>query len=336
MPPPVDSVQRDLRTVLNAIDEQKKLNLLLMQQMDELQCQLEDLHVSTETERECLGGQGDSSVRSRVGGIDVAVRVPRQRLRFEFALASHCNLNCAGCSHFAPLAKEEYPDPEETRRAFDRLSQLFGGECEYIHLMGGEPLLNPQCEEYLRMARKAFPRGDIYLMTNGVLLLQMEDDFYQICREENIIISVTHYPINLDQEAIRTKCEAHGVRFEYFRGNEPQTHFQRYLLDPAGGQDGERNYLRCPHANSCLFLYGDRMYPCGIGAHMRIFEEYFQTGMALDEEDGVDIYGVRSGRDLLYQLAKASPRCRYCQVDHWQETAPWSQSTKSIKEWVRE
>ena len=315
LPPPVDSVQRDLRTVLNAIDEQKKLNLLLMQQMDELQCQLESRQ-----------GQKD----------DMALRVPRQRLRFEFSLASHCNLNCAGCSHFAPLAKEEYPDLEETRRAFERLSQLFGGECEYIHLMGGEPLLNPECAEYLRMARKAFPRGDIYLITNGVLLLQMEDDFYQICREKNIIISVTHYPINLDQEAIRTRCEEHGVRFEYFRGDEPQTHFQRYLLDPSGSQDGESNYLQCPHANSCLFLYQDRMYPCGIGAHMRIFQEHFGTRMELTEEDGVDIYGVRSGRDLLYQLAKVSPRCRYCQVECWEEKAPWSHSKKSIGEWTKE
>ncbi|MBP3701968.1 MAG: 4Fe-4S cluster-binding domain-containing protein, partial [Lachnospiraceae bacterium] len=324
LPPPVDSVQRDLRTVLNAIDEQKKLNYLLMQQMDELQCQLDSWQ---RQENQTI----EKTIPSTGG---VAVKTPRQRLRFEFALASHCNLNCAGCSHFAPLSGESYPDLEESRQAFARLSQLFGGECEYIHLMGGEPLLNPQCTEYLCMAREAFPRGEIYLMTNGVLLPKMEDAFYQICRENNIIISVTHYPIALDQEAIRARCQAHGVRFEYFRGDAPQTHFQRYLLDPEGRQDGETNFARCPHANSCLFLYENRMYPCGIGAHMRIFEAYFHKGMELPEEDGVDIYGVRSGRDLLYRLAKASPRCRYCNVERWEEQAPWRVSKKAVEEWT--
>ena len=322
LPPPVESVQRDLRTVLNAIDEQKKLNLLLMQQMDELQCQLDD-----------MGGHGLEFCQSHMQS-SAAVKVPRQRLRFEFALASHCNLNCAGCSHFAPLSEEEYPDLEQSRQAFARLSQLFDGECEYIHLMGGEPLLNPQCLEYLRMARMAFPKGDIYLMTNGVLLMQMEDTFYETCRDNDIIVSVTHYPIGLDQEGIRERCGKWNVRFEYFRGDQPQTHFQRYLLDPSGKQDPEHNYQNCPHANSCLFLHQDRMYPCGIGAHMRIAEAYFRQGMELKKEDGVDIYSVRSGRDLLYRLAKVPHRCRYCHVDRWQEQMPWSQSKKNIDEWM--
>lgn len=187
LPPPVESVQRDLKTVLNAMDEQKRLNLLLMQQIEAL--------------------RGD-----QIPNPNPAAKVPNGRLRFEFALAAHCNLNCAGCSHFSPLAQEEFPDFEESKRSFEHLSALFDGECEYIHLLGGEPLLNPQCEDYLRLARRCFPKGEILLVTNGLLLPKQPDSFYEACRENRIIISVTPYPISLDHDAIRRRCDDFGVK----------------------------------------------------------------------------------------------------------------------------
>jgi lipopolysaccharide biosynthesis glycosyltransferase len=309
LPPPVESVQRDLKTVLDAMDEQKRLGLLLMQQIEELK-------------------------GSPCQNPNPAAKVPNGRLRFEFALAAHCNLNCAGCSHFSPLAQAEFPDFEESKRSFEHLSALFDGECEYIHLLGGEPLLNPRCEDYLRLARRCFPRGEIYLVTNGVLLPKQPDSFYETCRDQQIIISVTPYPISLDHEAIRRRCENFGVEYQFFGGDEPKTHFNRLLLDVTGSQDSVENYRRCPYSNVCLFLYRGRMYPCGIGAHMRIFEQHFSAGLQLSEKDSVDIFSVGSGADLLYQLSKPVPMCRYCRQDRWQELAPWGHSKKSITEWT--
>lgn len=308
LPPPVDSVQRDLKTVLGAIDEQQRLGLMMMQQIEDLR-----------------GEDPNGSV---------AAKVPNHRLRFEFALAAHCNLNCAGCSHFSPVAGEEFPDFEESRKSFAHLGALFGGECEYIHLLGGEPLLNPRCGDYLRLARHCFPRGRIYLVTNGLLLPKMEDRFYETCREERIIIAVTRYPITLDYDAIWKRCDAFGVQHEIFGEEETKTHFKRLLLDPTGSQDPVRNYRRCPYSNVCLFLYKGRMYPCGIGAHMRIFEQHFSAGLELSHRDSVDIFSVRSGFDLLYQLSKPVPMCRYCHQDRWEEEAPWRHSKKQIEEWT--
>lgn len=310
LPPPVESVQRDLKTVLEAMDEQKRLNLLLMRQIEDLR---------------------DAAPS---GTPYLAAKVPHHKLRFEFALAAHCNLNCAGCSHFSPLAREEFPDFEESKRSFQRLSQLFGGECAYIHLLGGEPLLNPRCEDYLRLARDCFSKGDIFLVTNGLLLPKQPDSFYETCREAQITIALTPYPISLDQHGIREKCAAFGVKFELFGEDKTKTHFNRLLLDPSGIQDPVENYRRCPYSNVCLFLYKGRMYPCGIGAHMRIFEQHFSAGLELCEQDSVDIFSVRNGYDLLYQLAKPVPMCRYCHIDRWQELTQWERSNKDIQEWV--
>ena len=49
-----------------------------------------------------------------------------QQIVCEISLAEHCNLNCYGCDHFAPLAKPEFADLEESRRDLTRLAELFG------------------------------------------------------------------------------------------------------------------------------------------------------------------------------------------------------------------
>ena len=41
---------------------------------------------------------------------------PRTEISFEVALAEHCNLRCAGCDHFSPIAEPEFADIKEFER----------------------------------------------------------------------------------------------------------------------------------------------------------------------------------------------------------------------------
>ena len=43
----------------------------------------------------------------------------------ELPLAEHCNLNCAGCLHYAPMSQRLLADIGSLRRDFARLSELF-------------------------------------------------------------------------------------------------------------------------------------------------------------------------------------------------------------------
>ena len=91
-------------------------------------------------------------------------------LNFVYALCEHCNLNCAMCDHFAPIAQDEYANFEEFKSDFQTLSKLVNGKCRRIGLMGGEPLLCPEIEKYLEIARQCFPNTQISIVTNGLLL----------------------------------------------------------------------------------------------------------------------------------------------------------------------
>lgn len=52
----------------------------------------------------------------------------------------------------------------------EQLSILTKGMIARFHLMGGEPLLNPNCKDFFAIARKYFPDSAIWLITNGILL----------------------------------------------------------------------------------------------------------------------------------------------------------------------
>lgn len=316
LPSPAEKSYGRFLQIMDSIEEQKQLTYMLMQQTEALS-------------RKISAAQGEV-----VPETAYLAKRPLGKLQFAFSLAYHCNLNCKGCAHFSPLSDAEYPDFEEAERDFARLGELFHGKCERISLMGGEPLLNPQIEDYCRMVRKHFPIGEIHVVTNGILLLKMPDSFYKTCQEAGISIQVTPYPIKLDHKSIQKRCRRYGVPYHFYWDETSKDEFFRYVIDETGSQDVVQNFINCGNANYCLFLHKGRMYPCGAGAHFRIFNQYYQSGMELTDEDSVDIYSVRGGWELLLELAKPVPMCRYCVMSGRKETFTWGHSKKDKKEWT--
>ncbi|MCR5349151.1 MAG: radical SAM protein [Bacilli bacterium] len=119
----------------------------------------------------------------------------RKRFNFEVHLTDSCNLNCKGYFHFAPLARQGQDYPlDEFEQEMERLGQLFGGKFGWVRLMGGEPLLNPKIQDYLRACRRHIQDGQVDLVTNGTLLMKMSDSFFECCKENHICITVTRFP----------------------------------------------------------------------------------------------------------------------------------------------
>ena len=110
-------------------------------------------------------------------------------LSFAIHIVEHCNLNCISCAHISPVAKECFYDLNEYITEAKCLSSLFCSEIGELLLMGGEPLLHPDIIEFMRVSREAFIYGNILLVTNGILLDSMKQDFWDACRKYDITIS---------------------------------------------------------------------------------------------------------------------------------------------------
>ena len=237
----------------------------------------------------------------------------------EMDIVSHCNLNCTHCSHFAPAAKEEFMDLASAQHDFIKLAKLSGGKVNYIHIMGGEPLLHPDCCTFLIVARSLFPDSVIRLVTNGLLLSEQMEAFWRCLADNRIVLSPTKYPVPVDWECVEACCAEYGIALRYF--NKPRTRktMTRFALDPYGTREPQTSFLNCACANVTPLLHKGRLYPCAISASARHLDGAFTVG----EEDSIDIHKASDMQEILAFLAKPIPFCSYCDVENRVTGIPW-------------
>lgn len=256
-----------------------------------------------------------------------------RKLRCEVHACEHCNLNCKGCYHFSPLAKEEFLQVDEWEKDCKRLSELYNGEMEFISLMGGEPLLNPNITKLLEITRKFFPIGDVSIITNGILLNTMDEEFWKICRKNRVTIRQTKYPIKLDFKKIEEKAKKEEVSFQYFNVGNRSLGYQPITLD--GNENALDNYHNCYRVNTCVAFSHGKLYSCFVPAHVHHLKNYFSLDIDISESDGVDIYKVKNAKEIEEKLNEPMKMCRYCKRDKViRDGLKWEVSQNKINEWV--
>jgi MoaA/NifB/PqqE/SkfB family radical SAM enzyme len=261
--------------------------------------------------------------------------IPQKYLRtMEIQITEQCNLNCQSCTHFSPLADKEFLSFENFEKDMKRLSELTFGKIRVIHILGGEPLLNPECCKYLETTRKYFPNTLIKLITNGILLPRQTDRFYSCLALNDIILAPTKYPINVDFDTVREKCNANNVAFSYFNDAEISKTSHKKPLDLDGKQQVYENFFRCGLANVCVQLVNGKLYTCPTAAYIRHFNNYFNQNLVTSELDYIDIYDAKDYSEILKFLAKPIPFCRYCNVVQNVDGNQWKTSKREITEWV--
>ncbi len=263
---------------------------------------------------------------------------PQVQLKFEVHVTEHCNLNCKQCAHFSPLAEESYIDVDQYTKDVNRLSELFDGEMSYILLLGGEPLLHPRLTELMEITRKAFPVGRIRIVTNGILLPKMTDDFWESCKKWNVEISPSEYPIKFDYDEWSKKLKTQGVKYTTYSPARSTMYKIHPICPKRGGTDAScrSNFFHCPDASRCVTLRDGRMYTCDIAAHAIHLKKHFNLDLPLSKRNSVDIYAVESGSELLEKLAHPIPFCQYCDVVVGENMieCDWAISRKDRYEWL--
>lgn len=277
--------------------------------------------------------QMESSMRKLSGSLMKIT--PRTELKFEVPIAEHCNLNCFGCDHFSPLAEADFADSLIMSRDFERLSELFHGRASEIVLLGGEPLLHPDIIDFLIMSRKNFQHAKIALLTNGILLLDLSEKFWEVCRDNSIEIRITKYPVKLDFSLMEYRAKKHHVAFRYFEDTDKVLKkMNKFPLDVEGNQDARQMFLSCHRSNQCIYLQRGRLWTCTVAPTVIHFDRFFGTHMFNENENSIDIYKAESGREILDFLSHPIPFCRHCKINGIERNIPWKRSERNPNEWV--
>ncbi|MEI0550860.1 4Fe-4S cluster-binding domain-containing protein [Brachyspira intermedia] len=260
---------------------------------------------------------------------------PKSNIDFiEIALAEHCNLKCYSCNHFAQLAQEEYYNIEQFEKDIKRLYELTNGSVNRFSLMGGEPLLNKNCKDYFYILRKYFQNSSIWLVTNGILLIEQDDNFWISCRENNIEIRPTKYPININWEKIEEICKNNDVKLIFFNNPNIAKEMDKTILNLEGNSNTLLNFTNCYLANTCITLKNGKLFTCGLPSNIEHFNRFFDKKLEVTKFDYIDIYEAKNYNEILEFLAKPIPFCRYCDINKWHSIGNWTTSKKDINEYI--
>ena len=256
----------------------------------------------------------------------------QKSLKLEVHLADHCNLNCKGCDHFSPISEMSFLDVEQYEKDIKRIGMIAGDYLEHLFLLGGEPLLNREIVRILEISRR-YLSCPIYIVTNGILLPEMPPLFWETCRQHNVILSITEYPLSIDYKTIQKTGELYGVSVQIFKDPAGKKQLYHLPIDLTGSQDYVENYLRCWRPKYPILKDG-RIYPCVIPANIHHFNRYYGKELSVVESDSVDIYSVSDIEELLYKLSIPIKFCRYCNIYGETSGHPFEVSKKQIEEWL--
>lgn len=260
----------------------------------------------------------------------------RDVMKIDIPIVEHCNLRCKGCTAFSPIAEEEFMDYGQYCKDMDRLAELTNHKLESVIYTGGEPLLHPGFNDFIRYARKLFPETDINFMTNGVLIPLQKEEFWQTCHECGVTVRISKYPIKLDDKKINEIEEKYHVTFEWVGGKDvPDKKMWKYPIDTEGRVSLKNSFQMCSQINICIRMKNGRIYPCNTAACIEHFNKFFGKNIELvPGKDYLELDKAKDIEEVFDFLITPPPICKYCNRAEVTFGHEWDVSKRDISEWT--
>ncbi len=224
----------------------------------------------------------------------------------EIKIVEHCNLKCKGCSALANIKEPKNMEISQFESSLKRLKELFWG-IKDLKLFGGEPLLHPELEQFVRTARKYFPDSRIVIHSNGLLIPKMEKSLFDLMKEKDVTFEFTQYPpTGLIKRKIIKVLEECGIEYKF---RDALYEFQK-VINVDGDYDAEEVYKTCCN---CINLIEGTL-SCGVGWLVKGLEEKYNTVICEDKfQNSIDLFHTQlDGWKIVDILHSPFHLCKYC------------------------
>jgi hypothetical protein len=255
--------------------------------------------------RNCVG-------RSQMGNdlrwMDVDLSKPELDY-IEYHVSWHCNLQCKGCGHYSNLQDTPmFGDLEQYTKDLRQIHSLVSN-VKKIRLMGGEPLLNPICDEFVQVTRNEFPYADIRVVSNGLLIPNCDEKLLITMRENGAQFDVSQYPpTEKIVDNIIDRCNKYGVNVNI----SPLINYFFASSDGSTVSDVESNWNSC-ESQHCRFLYNGKMAVCGVPLINMVMKEKTKFKGVIEEQDIVDLYDPNlTSEEFVKKMNSPISMCKYC------------------------
>ena len=120
----------------------------------------------------------------------------KPRLKYaEVYITNVCNYSCSHCqslNNFAFKGHQRWEDHENEYRSLS--AQL---DIDQIQIIGGEPMLNPDFENWLFGISKLWPKSKLQIATNGTRLDKITNEIYHVLLKHQGTLWITCHDIEL-------------------------------------------------------------------------------------------------------------------------------------------
>lgn len=228
-------------------------------------------------------------------------------LNLEVVVADHCNITCRQCNHASPIMKKWNATVEETERTLGLLAEVY--HCKKLRLLGGEPLLNPDIVDLIRIAKCSGIGDVVQLTTNGMLLDRLPDEGWTDLDEIEISLYAISKVSDAKIDELRRKGERFGTKVNVSRYPNFRMTFSTQRAESTGLVEDIWSACKMANVWGCHAVRCDRLYRCPQSIYVPGL-----TGGQLEDE-GIRISeGPTLQEDLLRFLNAPGPlqSCAHC------------------------
>jgi organic radical activating enzyme len=272
----------------------------------------------------------------------------------QLLITQTCNMSCLGCCTISDQAWPGYVSWAQGQQWLEHWQQRI--RFERFGLVGGEPFINPELDQWILGTRRMFPHSRIQITTNGSLLHKHYDILELMNQVGNSILKISRHldDPNCDQAVEWLQTKFNWTRVEEY-GIERLVTANGFRLDvrdlPAGRPymeknlfiktyDGPHHQMR-PYDNNAeaayaacvenglpvLTLHQGRLYKCMTMALRRTELDKFDRPNyhlwqpLLDEHPGVDwSCSEQQLASLFDNIGHAAAFCRQCPTKEQEHT----------------
>lgn len=252
--------------------------------------------------------------------------------RLELNIVDGCNLNCKGCSHFSSLFPKESVYPVlEYKKDLNQIRKA--GKLVRLRLLGGEPFLSEKLVDYVLIARTIFPETDIELVTNGLLIPNIEENILEEIKKNNISISITPYlPTLKIRGEIEKRLNMSGIWWR-FDGKKVQEFWKNLTLEK--NHNDKKSSENCME-QGCIFLRCGKIYKCPLEGLIFILEKNYNIKFDTIKR-GIDIYdnAEKLYNNILDLIKEPVEMCQYCSEE--KDCTKWEvKNIPILQDWLLE
>ena len=252
-------------------------------------------------------------------------------------LIKSCNLNCKGCSHFANLHNFSDEDNiyniEQYKHDIDILAA--NTEIFRLRILGGEPLLLNNLDQYIIYTRNKLPNTDIRLVTNALLFLKVSKQILESIYANDIGIEISPYPPTLKMiDKVIKILDEYNIKYSFNGYELNDVSIQKFskIIDLSGKCNPFLSMKNC-FSRGCRTIFDGNLYKCPIDFLISKLFNYFSLGEIENTPISIQNEDLDWENIILSLFKLPVETCKFCS-QNLQEFEWNIENTPQLSDWI--